>query len=1027
MYSNPNLKPSSQQQYFPKNQTGSVFSKSLTVLPDTGYKQLTPLQNPHHQFRDECLTGSGIHSDLFTGSIEFVEDDGFWEVHQRLNLAVATQWTHHKPHNFGITAFFINEDGTDWQAKPEHPLTDRKGKAQKYQTPKNQGSRAYLPPVGRSTRRAISNRYGCEVPPSGISFWTWLEDHPEIEIVLTEGGKKSLSLLSHGVVAIALYGVNGGYRTKDPSTGLDLLKPILIPDLERFAVPGRTITLAFDQDNHEKTRAKVSRALSKFSTILENQGCTVTIAQWDRTIGKGVDDLIVTAGIGAWESAHRNAISANQYRIQAQLTQQVKRQPNLNIGDREFCEVINQIPQSGLVIFYGGKGTGKSKAIGAMLRNQTWLSSTPLVSLGRDQSESWGGVFINDGDISGNQLLKDGYPVNGASVCVPSLLKVQRIQPEILIVDETTAHLEFLLNSPLANKQGIRPLLITEHHRQAQCANLVILADADLTEEAIDYYEQITGHRAYLVKSERQALTYETNILDCTQNKAVATFKQRLETLEDQKLIYLNTDSKALANTIAKILEEENIKSLLITSDTSGGELEKAFLSSQGNLIPSLLTQGIKVIISSPTIAQGFSIQNHTDRIDSVWGFYKGGSIAVHTIAQSLDRVRADVPRFVNISKKGMAYSKLSKAQSVNTFLKEFRQTSTAAAQIIRQSLTSETTAKSNAIDWQSHNLRMLASLEVRRNQGMGALRDTLITVLRSEGKRIQLVKPLITRAEERQAGQWIKSASQAIKQAHAEAVARSVDLTEAEADRLSNQAEALTPEQVLSMEKFFIEQFYRSEVDTDLVLFDRNGLTQREIRTLEQVLDPQRAIDRTARTINQNPDSPQDWDKAALKNWLSEEAGFNQLVRSIVSGEIEHLTPEVTEPITTFIRAHHQEFRVAYGFTQLDKISNQQIIGQMLSTVGIQTKRHRRKGFYSIETGRLAVLLAVIARRQQLDPPTPKLDLNQGGWTSSKAPENGLNSLPTPAINIREIINPLDPPDKESQEVKIVSEEKAA
>ena len=979
------------------------------------------------RFTHECLAESGISLELFNLAIELVEDQGRWEIHQRLNLAVATQWTHHKPHDFGPTAFFINEDGTDWQAKPEHPLTDRKGKAQKYQTPKNQGSRAYLPPVGRSTRRAISNRYGCEVPPSGISFWTWLEDHPEIEIVLTEGGKKSLSLLSHGVVAIALYGVNGGYRTKDPSTGLDLLKPILIPDLERFAVPGRSITLAFDQDNHEKTRAKVSRALSKFSTILENQGCTVTIAQWDRTIGKGVDDLIVTAGIGAWESAHRNAISANQYRIQAQLTQQVKRQPNLNIGDREFCEVIDQIPQSGLVIFYGGKGTGKSKAIGAMLRNQTWLSSTPLVSLGRDQAESWGGVFINDGDLVGSQILKDGSPVNGASVCVPSLLKVQRLQPEILIVDETTAHLKFLLNSPLANKQGIRPLLINQHHRHAQGANLVILADADLTEETIAYYEQITGHRAYLIRSERQALTYDTTILDGTQNKAIAVFQQHLDALEAGKLIYLNTDSKALADTLAKILAEQNIKTLLITSETSGGEREKAFLNSKGLLIPSLLSEGIKVIISSPTIAQGFSIQNHTNRIDSVWGFYKGGSIDAHTIAQSLDRVRANIPRFVSISKKGMAYSKLSKAQSVSTFLKEVKQLSTAAVQLARLSLTPEAITKTDAIDWQNQNLKMLASLEVRRNQGMSALRDTVISLLRSEGKRIQLIKPLITRAVERQAGQWIKSASQAIKQAHAEAVARAVDLTESEADRLSNQAEALTPEQVLSMEKFFIEQFYRSEVDTDLVLFDRNGLTQREIRTLEQVLDPQRAIDRTARTVNQNPECPQDWDKSATQNWLSEASGFNPLVRSIASGEIDQLTPEVTKPITEFMRSHHQEFRVAYGFTQLDKISNQQIIGQMLSTVGIQTKRHRRKGFYSIETGRLAVLLAVIARRQQLDPPTPKLDLNQGGWTSSKAPENGLNSLPTPAINIREIVNPLDPPDKESQEVKIVSEEKAA
>ncbi len=981
----------------------------------------------HNLFRDECLSGSGIHPDLFAGSIEFVEDSGFWEVHQRLNLPVATQWIHHKPHDFGITAFFKNEDGTDWQAKPETPITDKNGKAQKYQAPKGAGSTAYLPPVGRLTRRAIAQRYGCDVPPPGISFWTWLESHPEVPIVITEGGKKALSLLSNGIIAIALYGINGGYRVKDPGTGLDLLKPEIIATLAPFTVPGRSITLAFDQDSAAATREKVDRALGKFSTILEKKGCTVTIAQWDRHDGKGVDDLIVNQGISAWETAQTEAIPAAQYRIQRQLSQEVKRKPDLNIGNREFSEVVDQLPKEGLIVLYGGKGTGKSKAIGAMLGNNSWLSSTTLISLGRDQAASWGGVFINDGDAIGTQLLKDGSPVNGASVCIPSLFKVQRIQPHTVIIDETTAHLNFLLTSRLANKDGMRRLLIGEHHRQIQSAKQVILADADATEEAIRYYELLTGKRAFLVRSERQALTYEANVLDCTQNQAIASLHQRFDALEAGKLIYINTDSKAFADSLTKVLEQSNIKSLLITSDTSGGELEKTFLGSKGNLIPSLISQGIQVIISSPTIAQGFSIQNHTDRIDSVWGFYKGGSIDAHSIAQSLDRVRADVPRFVNISKKGMAYSKLSKAQSVNTFLKEFRQTSTVAAQLARQSLTPDATAKSDAIDWQNQNLKMLASLEVRRNQGMGALRDTLIALLRNEGKRVQLIKPLITKAEAQAAGRSLRVASQAIKQAHADAVAQAIDLTEIEADRLSNQTDPLTPEQVLSMEKFFLSQFYRTGVDTALVLFDRNGTTQQKIKALEQVLTSELATARTARTINQNPESPQDWNKAAVRNWLAEITGFNDLVKAIVSGEIENLTSEVIRPIVESIRSHPEEFRIAYGFTKLDTISDQQIIGQMLSTVGVKTKRHKRKRFYSIDKDRLDLFLRIIDRRKQTDPPLSKLDLNPDGWTNSNPIENPSSSPQTAPLYMRETADPPDPIEAKDQNIKLSTVEKAA
>jgi Domain of unknown function (DUF3854) len=1026
MYSNPSLKPNSQQPS-PENYTGRAPYIRSIPSSSKGYSDLATAPNPPHPFREECLTGSGISPDLFAGSIEFVEDSGFWEVHQRLNLPVATQWIHNKPHNFGITAFFKNEDGTDWQAKPETPITAQNGKAQKYQAPKGAGSTAYLPPIDLTTRQAIGQRYGYEIPPTSESFWDWVAAHPEIPLVLTEGGKKALSLLSHGIITIALYGINGGYRVKDPTTGLELLKPEIIATLARFTVPGRPITLAFDQDIATATREKVDRALCKFSTLLENTGCTVTIAQWDRHDGKGVDDLIVNKGISAWETAQTEAIPAAQYRIQRQLAQQVKRKPDLNIGDREFSEVVDQLPKEGLIVLYGGKGTGKSEAIGAMLGNNSWLSSTTLISLGRDQATSWGGVFINDGDTIGTQLLKDGSPVNGASVCIPSLFKVQRIQPHTVIIDETTAHLNFLLTSRLANKDGMRRLLIGEHHRQLQSAKQVILADADISEEAIRYYELLTGQRAFLVRSERQALTYEANVLDCTQNQAIAALHQRFDALEAGKLIYINTDSKAFADSLAQSLELVNLKSLLITSDTSGGELEKSFLSSKGNLIPSLINQGIKVIISSPTIAQGFSIQNHTDRIDSVWGFYKGGSIDAHSIAQSLDRVRAEVPRFVNISKKGMAYSKLSKAQSVNTFLKEFRQTSTVAAQLARDLLTPDATTKSDAIDWQSQNLKMLASLEVRRNQGMGALRDTVMALLRNEGKRVQLIKPLITKAEAQAAGRSLKVASQAIKQAHADAVAQSIDLTETEADRLSNQTDPLTPEQVLSMEKFFLSQFYRTGVDTHLVLFDRNGMTQREIKALERVLTPQLATDRTARTINQNPESPQDWDKAAVQIWLAEVTGFNDLVRSIVSGEIENLTTEVITPIAESVRSHPQEFRMAFGFTKLDTISNQQILGQMLSKVGIKTKRQKRKGFYSVDKARLDLFLRIIDRRKQTDPPLSKLDLNPDGWTASNPIENPSFSPKTDPLYRREIADPPDRIEEMGQTIKLSTAEKAA
>ncbi|PZV07611.1 MAG: hypothetical protein DCF22_21720, partial [Leptolyngbya sp.] len=176
-------------------------------------------------------------------------------------------------------------------------------------------------------------------------FWKFIEAHPEIPIIPTEGGKKSLCLLSHGYVAIALYGVRGGVLENETIGGEKVrrLKPELIPDLKRFAVPGRKITLAFDQDLKPKTVLEVNRALSRLGWVLQTAGCQVAVAEWDSSQGKGIDDLIVNQGAGAWEKALSEAVSFAQWAVSRQLAHEVRRKPDLNIGDREFVEVAAEL------------------------------------------------------------------------------------------------------------------------------------------------------------------------------------------------------------------------------------------------------------------------------------------------------------------------------------------------------------------------------------------------------------------------------------------------------------------------------------------------------------------------------------------------------------------------------------------------------------------------------------------------------------------------------------------------------------
>ena len=130
--------------------------------------------------------------------------------------------------------------------------------------------------------------------PGDEKYWQKVQNNPSITIVLTEGAKKAGALRSQGYAAIALPGVNAGYRVKD-ETGSPI-KPELLPDLARFAVPGRKWILAFDQDAKNATRRKVEKALAKQGLLLVDAGSTVALASWNGAEGKGIDDYMAARG-----------------------------------------------------------------------------------------------------------------------------------------------------------------------------------------------------------------------------------------------------------------------------------------------------------------------------------------------------------------------------------------------------------------------------------------------------------------------------------------------------------------------------------------------------------------------------------------------------------------------------------------------------------------------------------------------------------------------------------------------------------
>jgi Domain of unknown function (DUF3854) len=286
-------------------------------------------QQFQQQIQQEFCCGSAIDPVLFAATVKVCSDfelDTTGEPTTPIHDALGWRYSRFglQAHQTLYGALLTNEDGSTWQAKLSHPRTDARGKTVKYETPKGNGSRAFLPQIPTVIRQKIADRYDVAVPRTG-SFWEWLQDTPQIPIVLTEGGKKALALLSQGYVAIALYGVNGGY-SKNPISERSLIK-----DLFQFTVATRLIVLAFDQDAEAQTRLRVNVALSRLGGLLQQAGSVVTVATWNGQEGKGVDDLIVQSGIGGWEMALSEALPLEHWRIWQRLQSRLSWKPNLQV------------------------------------------------------------------------------------------------------------------------------------------------------------------------------------------------------------------------------------------------------------------------------------------------------------------------------------------------------------------------------------------------------------------------------------------------------------------------------------------------------------------------------------------------------------------------------------------------------------------------------------------------------------------------------------------------------------------------
>ena len=654
----------------------------------------------------EFVEGSAIDPDLFDAAVDFLEDEGGWEPNHALGQEVRRFYQSRPPHRFEVLACLRNEDGSLWQAKPLNPRTEerqaldgeqKKPRNIKYEFPKGQGVRAFLPAVTINVWVKVAEKNNAyEQLPEWVklahssgsgggksgdaasdplqsdnqqeSFWGWVQTLVKIPVVLTEGGKKALAALSQGHAAIALPGCNSGYSVKGGAG--EPIAPKLIDDLKPFAVKGRKIAIAFDKDESELTQKRVDNAIGKTGDLLVTKGCKVFVADWAAQDGKGIDDVL--AAQPASERANRadqiieSALSLKAWRRGRQIASCLKQLKQLDrrkipatrISESNYLPATPALQRGELRVLDAPTGSGKTTDIkrlkaAAALAGQFVLVLSPLNSLGSQTAEDADLVHTSHYDLSDHVqtevFLAEANLKGGVVCCVNSVHRLASLgllkRKLLVIIDEAIQiEEELTFGGTLGNRQGevLTRLYDLLHH--AGRNGSIVLAEANLSDRTVEFYQSLSGVKPEQTTVYRHKRIRQPWDVQIGQGSVKKLLTALLAQLAAGKRIILPTTNQRFGKRLERLairhLPHLADKIIRIDSETNRDGAFTNFFAKPNQelelLAPSLL-------IYSPSMKSGVSIEGNF--FDEEWAYFA----AMHPgmMLQMLDRDRFPIPRII--------------------------------------------------------------------------------------------------------------------------------------------------------------------------------------------------------------------------------------------------------------------------------------------------------------------------------------------------------------------------------------------
>ncbi|NJK57351.1 MAG: DUF3854 domain-containing protein [Pleurocapsa sp. SU_5_0] len=750
-----------------------------------------------------------------------------------LSLRLADQRTPSSSQGYSLTPTGVRQSLSDCLKGgvkpaaflPQNLYAERYAKAYAERYPKG---RREASPLGQSP-----TAFNPE-PITPYCFWSWVKDHPEIPLILTEGEKKAACLLSLGFVAIALPGIWMG-RVKDQEHGVDFLHPDLMP----MVSSGRKFIILFDNDEKPSTRHAVHLASVFTGKVIEAAGASCLIASLPTGSGKGVDDFVTANGKRALSLIAQildRALSLKDYlRKSRKKTWGLSKKYPANITlDTQYLSDALRLPQRGLIAIESGMGTGKTELLAKLRREhprERFLNVGHRVNLMKNLSERLSTQMYSE--ISQGHLAQ----ALSLSITVDSLYKLQTQfnEYDCVFIDEACQNLAHLLHSNTCKEHRAEILEVLEYIIGK--AKLVVLADAHMNDVTVDFFRAMRpfGEVPFVIKNEYKQAGREVHFYDGKDSSAlvakistalmmglkimvVSDSKKFIKKLEAMMAVQVDEERALFEPKTGLNSQNDNrLRIWSIHADNSGSKENKAFIKDISQQV-----KNVDALLASPSLGTGVDICDY--HFDAVFGAFHAVSQSATECCQALHRYRHQVPLHIWVAPRPPFGYQETNAEKIK---ESMLQLNSMTAFLIR--VDKENGQRGAEKDWA---LNAYCEIEAQRNYSINNLRDDLISLLEEMAYKITTVESdsdVMVKDKMIEAGQYLDTA-------HQLAVVNASDINQQE--YLSRQAkDYLEPEEIVECEKYRIKRDYGTNVTEELVRRDASGCLISQFIALESLL----------------------------------------------------------------------------------------------------------------------------------------------------------------------------------------------